>query len=491
MNLNPKMLEVNTRVWIKRFGKDARITDIPDEFFEMLRARGIEILWLMGIWKTSKALVEKYCLKPELVSEYINALNDWRREDVIGSPFAIDDYVINPSLGNEDDLLWLKEKLNKTGIKLLLDFIPNHFGADSSLIKSNPGIFLQTDVESFLKDPYTFYEYESDKKIYIAHGRDPFFPPWSDTAQLNFFEESTRNFLIEKLNYISSVADGVRCDMAMLPLNNVFQSTWSGVLNKSGGKKPREEFWQTAIKKIKQKNQNFIFLAEVYWDLERNLQKLGFDCTYDKTLMDRLENNDIPGIKAHLHAEKEYQVKSVRFIENHDEVRAAKKFGILKSMAAAVVISTIQGIHLYFDGQFEGRKIKLPVQLGREPMEKISNELRRFYETLLSITNSRIFKDGNWVQLFAEQVDKNDNTSENILAWQWELDHELRIIVVNYSDKISRCRLKLGIRTGSVRIQFEDLLTSKIYKRSTTEVNDPGLFIELKEYQSHIFSVKL
>ena len=207
--------------------------------------------------------------------------------------------------------------------------------------------------------------------------------------------------------------------------------------------------------------------------------------------MDRLENNDIPGIKAHLHAEKEYQVKSVRFIENHDEVRAAKKFGILKSMAAAVVISTIQGIHLYFDGQFEGRKIKLPVHLGREPMEKISNELRRFYETLLSITNSRIFKDGNWVQLFAEQVDKNDNTSENILAWQWELDHELRIIVVNYSDKISRCRLKLGIRTGSVRIQFEDLLTSKIYKRSTTEVNDPGLFIELKEYQSHIFSVKL
>jgi hypothetical protein len=444
----------------------------------------------MGIWKTSKALIEKHCLKPELVSEYINALNDWRREDVIGSPFAIDDYVLNPSFGSEADLLSLKEKLNKIGIKLFLDFIPNHFGADSSLIKSHPGLFLQTDRESFIKDAYAFYECGNDKKIYIAHGRDPFFPPWSDTAQLNFFEESTRDFLIEKLNYISSVADGIRCDMAMLPLNNVFQNTWSGVLAKSGYKKPAEEFWGRAIKNIKQKNQNFIFIAEVYWGLEWNLQKLGFDYTYDKILMDRLENDDISGIKAHLHAEREFQMRSVRFIENHDEVRAAKKFGIPKSMAAAVVMSTIQGIHLFYDGQFEGRKIKLPIQVGREPAEKTSNELLKFYETLLRITKSKIFSEGNWLQLFAEQVDKNDNTSENILAWQWELNSELRIVAINYSGKISRCRLKLGIQTHLSRIELDDLLTNKVYKRSTAEVNNPGLFIELKEYQSHIFSIK-
>jgi hypothetical protein len=491
MLLNPKMLEVNSRIWIRQFGKDARISDIPDQYLEKLRSKGIEILWLMGTWKTSKALAEKCCFGSDLIPEYIKALSDWTKEDVIGSPFAIDDYILNPSMGEEADLLILKDRLNNLGIKLLLDFIPNHFGADSSLIKSHPGIFLQTDKESYLKDPYTFYEYKNGDAIYIAHGRDPFFPPWTDTAQLNFFKESTRDFLIDKLNYISSVADGVRCDMAMLPLNNVFQNTWSGVLDKSAFKKPADEFWQTAIKNIKQKNRDFIFLAEAYWDLEWELQQLGFDYTYDKTLTDRLIADDIQGIKGHLHAEKEFQMKSVRFIENHDEIRAAKKFGISKSIAAAVIISTVQGVHFYYDGQFEGKKTRLPVQLGREPVEKVSQELMKFYDSLLLITNNEIFKYGNWKLLYPLQVSDTDNTCENILSWQWELNNEYRIIVINYSNIISRCRLRLEMNTRKRKIQLEDLLAQKIYNRSAREIKNPGLFIELKGYQSHIFSINL
>lgn len=485
------MLEANTRIWIKRFGQNTRLNNIPDEYIEKLYAQGIEIFWLMGVWKTSKSLAEKCCFGSETVAEYMKALEDWKKADVIGSPFAIDDYILNPELGEEGDLLTLKEKLNKKGIRLFLDFIPNHFGADSSLISLHPEIFLQTDQESFIKDPYTFYEYKNGKSIYIAHGRDPFFPPWEDTAQLNFFEEKTRDLLIEKLEYISTIADGVRCDMAMLPLNNVFQNTWSGALSKSGYKKPSVEFWQTAIKKIRQKKSDFIFLAEAYWGLERELQKLGFDYTYDKTLTDKLVNRDIPGITAHLNSDQEFQLKSVRFIENHDEARAAKILGISKSLAAAVVISTIQGVRFYYDGQFEGKKIKLPVQLGREPMEKKSREISEFYNNLLQITNNKIFKYGNWQLLFPVAVDPGDSTNENILAWMWNLNKESRIVVINYSDIISRCRIKLETLTKERRIRFEDLLTSKYYQRSTDEVKNPGLFIELKEYQSHIFSVSL
>lgn len=485
------MLEVNTRIWIKRFGKNTLLSEIPAEYIEKLSTLGIEILWLMGVWKTSSKLAEKCCFGSEAVTEYTKALEDWKKADVIGSPFAIDDYILNPELGVERDLLILKEKLNKKGIKLFLDFIPNHLGADSSLINSHPDIFLKTDQESYLRDPYTFYEYKNNNTIYIAHGRDPFFPPWTDTAQLNFFEEKTRDFLIEKLIYISTIADGVRCDMAMLPLNNVFFNTWSGPLSKSGYKKPADEFWQTAIKKTKQNNKNFIFLAEAYWDLERELQKLGFDYTYDKTLMDKIVNHDIPAIRAHLNSDQEFQLKSVRFIENHDEPRAARNLGIPKSLAAAVIISTIQGVHFYYDGQFEGKKIKLPVQLGREPLERISREVLEFYNNLLRITNNNIFKYGNWQLFYPEFVDPNDNTNENILAWQWELENDFRIIIINYSDVVSRCRIKLDMETKTHKIRFEDLLTSKIYQRSAKEIKSPGLFIELKEYQSHIFSVSL
>ncbi len=491
MLVNPGLLEINTRVWIKQFGPKAGLSDISEEFLDDLTSKGIEILWLMGIWKTSKTLAEKNCFGTDLIPSYIKALNDWRKDDVIGSPFAIDDYTINPDLGDEQALLEFKRRLNKKNIKLFLDFIPNHFGADSSLLKSDPEIFLQTDEEAFKKDPYAFFRYCYSNPIYVAHGRDPFFPPWSDTAQLNYFEPKTRELMIEKLLYIASVADGVRCDMAMLPLNNVFNNTWLGVLNKSGYKKPATEFWKTAIEITKEKNPDFIFMAEAYWDLEWQLQQLGFDYTYDKTLTDRLSEGDIPGIKAHLHADREFQMKSVRFIENHDEERAVIKYVRYKSLAAAVVMSTVQGLRLYYEGQFEGRKTRLPVQLGREPFEKVSLPVQKFYDDLLRITHKDVFKSGTWKLINPEPVDPLNNTWENFLSWQWSLDGELGIVVINYSRSISQCRIRFDLPTGKEEIQLNDLISGMSYRRRVVEISERGLFIELKPYQSHIFSIVL
>ena len=488
---NPGILEVNTRVWIKQFGQNASLKDIPDSFIDDLLTNGIDILWLMGIWKTNKSLVEKCCFGIDLVPGYIKALSDWKREDVIGSPFAIDDYVVNPSLGNEKDLINFKKRLNQRGIKLFLDFIPNHLGADSVILKSHPEIFLQTGKKCYEKDPYTFFEYKGEKIYYIAHARDPFFPPWSDTAQLNFFETKTREFLIEKLKYISTVADGVRCDMAMLPLNNVFHNTWLGVLSKSGYKKPEDEFWKSAISETKNINNDFIFIAEAYWDLEWELQQLGFDFTYDKRLTDRLAGSDIQDIKAHLNADREFQKKSLRFLENHDEERAVTKIGKYKSLAAATVISTLPGAKFYFDGQFEGRKIKLPVQLGRASVEKTSQTVKKFYDSLLQITKDEVFKTGEWQMLYAEPVSGSNNSNENFLLWQWKLGNEIRIVIINYKSESSQCRIKLDFDTSKNVLRFDDLLNNTTYQRTVEELKNPGLFVELKGYQSHIFSVEL
>jgi glycosidase len=232
-------------------------------------------------------------------------------------------------------------------------------------------------------------------------------------------------------------------------------------------------------------------MAEAYWDLEWQLQQLGFDYTYDKTLTDRLSEGDVQGIRAHLQADKAFQLKSVRFIENHDEERAISKFGRYKSLAAAVVISTIQGVRFYYNGQFEGRKTKLPVQLGREPVEKTSQQIMKFYENLLQITKDSIFKSGTWQMLNPLQTDPANNSRENMLAWQWSLNNELRLVVINYSHTTSQCRLKVDLSTGKKEVELEDLLTKVIYNRSVNEMREPGLFIELKGYQSHIFSVVL
>jgi len=487
INKHPFIYEINTRVWIKRFFPDQisyNLLDIPDNYWHSLVSKGFHYVWLMGVWETCSSLVPSCCFEDFLKWEYSKALKDWKTEDVIGSPYSINRYNLNPLLGNDSTLIALKNKLNKLGLKLILDFIPNHFGADSDYIKSNPEIFLEVSESKFLADNHTYFLHQSGRTF--AHGRDPFFPAWQDTIQINYFSEHARIFMSDLLLELSKVCDGVRCDMAMLALTNVFQNTWGGIISETNLARPEQEFWKFAIEKIKNERGDFLMIAEAYWDLEWQLQQLGFDFTYDKQLTDRLKTN-ANHVKEHLRAEKVYQDKSLRFIENHDEERAAKLFGKEKSKAAAIIISTIPGMHLFYDGQFEGKQIKLPVQLGREPIEKKCVELTRFYDSLFQITKDEIFNSGNWQILETFSSWFNNETNKNILAWLWTNKNDKYLITVNFSEHLSTCRVKLELNTLDEVVELNDLLNNQIYLRSSEEIQSEGLYIELKPYQNHIF----
>jgi hypothetical protein len=485
---NSKLYEINTRVWIKQFGNNTHLHSIPEDIFKELSDLGFSIIWFMGVWKTCNSVIHKRCFTPDLVSGYSKALKDWQNDDIIGSPYAIDCYELNPIFGDKSDLLRLKERLNKLGLKLFLDFVPNHFSSGSKFLKSNPEVFLEADEELLEKGNLTFFKDEITGRIF-AHGRDPFFLPWTDTAQVNFFSKEARSFMIEQLFQIAELCDGIRCDMTMLPLNNVFHNTWLGVLNKFNFKKPENEFWEDAIIQVKKKYPDFVFLAETYWDLEWQLQKLGFDFTYDKRLTDRLASGDINSIKAHLLADQNYQMKSVRFIENHDEERAVAKFGKERSLAAAVFISTIKGMKLYYDGQFEGKKIKLPLQLGREPEKRVSERVKKHYYKLFEITKEDIFKYGNWNMIEPVPAGESNTSFLNFFTWVWQYEHDLRIVVINYSERTSQCRLKFQIKTDQEKIILHDLFTGEKYARYVKEIYTSGLFIELKGFNSHIFAI--
>ena len=276
--------------------------------------------------------------------------------------------------------------------------------------------------------------------------------------------------------------------MAMLPLNNVFNNTWLGTLNKMSFPKPEDEFWRIATSRIKAKNPDFIFLGEAYWDLEWELQQCGFDFTYDKKLTDRLAANDVAGVNAHLKADYSYQKKSARFLENHDEPRAVTRFSKTKSMAAAVVMNTVLGMKFFLDGQLEGKRVKLPIQLGRAPIERVSNSVSAFYKKLLPIVNHDIFRNGKWQLLTPISSGEDNGSFENFFAWWWMYNNEFRIIVVNYSDQTSQCKIKIDVKIYSDNIELVDLLTNEKYIRSTIEMKNTGLYVELKPYQSHIFA---
>ncbi|QTA79862.1 Catalytic alpha amylase domain-containing protein [Desulfonema limicola] len=488
---NPNMYEINTRVWLRRFDKSghrARLEDVPVSYWESLALKGFDYIWLMGAWKICESTIEKYCLQEGAIKDsFSEALKDFQVSDLIGSPYAVDRYEINPSLGDNQSIAHLKSILDNLGIKLILDFVPNHFSAHSSLIKTDPYVFLEAPPEFYSKDSLTYYKPFDDLERFFAHGRDPFFPPWEDTVQVNYFSQDARQFMIQTLLDLTDLCSGVRCDVAMLPLNNVFKQTWMDLISAKGLKAPDKEFWETAVKTVKNKSPEFTFIAEVYWDKEWELQQMGFDYTYDKRLTDRLKSGNIKEIKDHLKADYNFQQRSLRFLENHDEERAVKAFGIEKSKAAAVIISTLQGMHFYYDGQFEGKSIRLPVQLGREPEEAVNHELFDFYEKLLSIINSSVFKKGKWTQLETTASWDGDDSYNNILAWTWNYENEKRIIAVNYSSTFSACFIKPDFEKYPDEFELKDVLSNNVYTRSKHEVVNTGLYIKLQGFQSHIF----
>ncbi len=488
--MHQRIFEVNARLLIKRFStkhKKATLIDIPPDYWNTLAEKGFQYVWLMGIWNTPAKSGQKYLLKEYNIESYNRSLKDWTMKDVGGSPFAIDSYVLDPRYGTIEELLLVKKFLNSINIKLILDFIPNHFFCESSLLKENPEFFLTATEKDLEDDPFSFFKNPATNGKVIAHGRDPFFPAWSNTAQLNYFNPAVQHFMIEQLLHIALLCDGVRCDMAMLMLNNVFNNTWRGLIDRNVYPKPSVEFWDWAIKVVKARFPNFTMIAEAYWDHEWTLQQLGFDFTYDKKLHDRMKEAPSSSVRDHLLGDMVFQTKSVRFIENHDEHRAVVAYGCEKSLAAATVVATVPGLALFYDGQFEGKKIKLPVQLEREPEETPSKRTMHYYETLLQVTNNEVFKYGEFTVLFPSRV-ANSNSSENILAHLWKYKGEYRLVIINFSSNSAQARIKFGFNNQVEFVRMYDLLHKKHYDRSTSEIVLHGLFVELNGWQSHIFA---
>lgn len=449
--MHPTLYEINTRVWRHRFGKDTRLLDIPSKYWEQLARLGVDYVWLMGVWKTGPNTLN-YALEPGLQQEYANVLPDWSEDDVIGSPYAIDRYGLSPELGEKGDLKKLKKRLNKLGLRLMLDFVPNHFHAETSLLLEQPDLFLEVAPSQVHADPLTFYHPPNLPDHAFAHGKDPYFNAWQDTIQVDYSKASTRFYMAETLLALAEQCDGLRCDMAMLPVPKVINKTWGHVLDSQAGEE--EAFWPFAIQKVKAQYPDFCFLAEVYWDMEWTLQQQGFDYTYDKRLLDRLHQPVLENIKSHLHAALDYQQASARFLENHDEDRSRSFFSRDQAQAAALIAYTVPGMRFFYQGQWEGRRLRLPVQLGREPqeinqhkqlrltdtdlvqlpaLEIVDPVMAAFYDKLLQLLRLPALKQGHW-----ERVELGP---PHLLAWQWEWQGTICLIIINYEPHLTAFRL--------------------------------------------------
>jgi hypothetical protein len=483
---HPVVFEVNTLAWMtalrRCLGPAATLADVPARAWDELAPAGTDAVWLMGVWERSPAGLAVAHRDAALQDAFRAALPDLTADDVAGSPYCVRRYTADERLGGPAGLAAARAQLARRGLRLILDYVPNHVAPDHPAVTAHPDWFVPGTADDRAADPGAWFDIGGQV---LAHGRDPYFAPWPDVVQLNAYRGEVRQATVDVLGDILDQCDGVRCDMAMLLTNDVFGKTWG----EHAGPPPAEEFWPAVIRQLRRRHPEAVLIAEAYWDMEWTLQQQGFDFCYDKRLYDRLAHEDAGAVRMHLGAPVDYQERLLRFIENHDEPRAAAALPGGRVRAAAVAVATLPGATLWHQGQLEGSRVQLPVFLARRPDEPADGDLSRFHRRLIAAAVP--LRRGNWTLLGVTGWPDNP-THRDLLAWAWHDDggpHHL--VVVNLSGHAAQGRV--GLPWDALRgraWQLTDLMEDEVYRRDGDELAGAGLYVDLPPWGAHVLALE-
>jgi glycosidase len=482
----PLLYQVNTRVYLTELSRvlDRRATldDVPDAELDRWKSLGFDWIWLLSVWQTGQEAQRVSRTHPGWRKEFEETLPDLTDDDIPGSGFAITGYTVHELLGGDAALARLRKRMQQRGLALMLDFVPNHMGLGHPWAQDHPEYFIQGSELDLARAPqnYTWVKRRRGDLL-LAHGRDPYFDGWPDTLQLNYAKADTQDAMIGELTRIAGQCDGVRCDMAMLVLPDVFERTW-------GQRAPL--FWPRATAEVRRSQSGFCFMAEVYWDLEWTLQQQGFDYAYDKRLYDRLRERHAQPVREHFLAGLDYQDKLARFLENHDEPRAAATFPPGMHEAAAAITFLSPGLRFFHQGQLEGRRKRISPHLGRGPLENTDPPIREFYERLLAILKQPVLRDGSWQLLECRPAWDGNWTHDCILAFGWSSPgRSPLIVVVNYAPNQSQCHVRLLLSDlGARKWRLVDQLQDRSFEWNGDDLLARGLFVDMAAWQVCVFS---
>jgi hypothetical protein len=483
----PSLYQINTRVWLtelsSRLGRRATLDDIPDAELDRVAAAGFDWVWLLSVWRTGAAGQGVSREHEEWRREFHDTLPDLGDDDIEGSGFAITGYTVHPGLGGDEALARLRERLRRRGLRLMLDFVPNHTALDHPWVETHPEYFIPGTESDLARAPQNYTRVKRTQgDLLLAHGRDPYFSGWPDTLQLDYGNPATQEAMARELLKIAAQCDAVRCDMAMLVLPDVFERTW-------GRRAPL--FWPEATRRVRERVPGFCFMAEVYWDLEWEMLQQGFDYAYDKRLYDRLREGHARPVREHLFAGLDFQDRLARFLENHDEPRAAATFPPGMHEAAAVITFLSPGLRFFHQGQREGRTKRISPHLIRGPLEVPDPLLGSFYDGLHAVLRRPAVRDGRWRLLECAPAWDGNWTSDCFIAWAWDgADGQRLVVAVNYAGNQSQCYVRLAPSgEGGRAVGFQDLMSPARYDRDGSDLATRGLYLDLAPWGYHVFEV--
>ncbi len=481
--LNPAVHEIFTWVWLAELaafaGRPITLADVPETVWDDIARPGIDAVWFMGVWERSPEGARRAADNPAMRGDAERALPGLVDADIVGSAYCVRGYTVDPHLGGDEGLAVARTELARRGVRLVLDFVPNHVAPDHEWTRTHPEYFVHGTADDLSRDPASFIDVDGN---ILVCGRDPYFPAWPEVVQFDATRSDVRRAVTEVVSSIADRCDGVRCDMAMLMLDDVFARTWG---DRTDGPADGRGYWPPLIASVRSTHPDFVFWAEAYWDLESVLVEQGFDACYDKRLYDRLVHHEsATSLRSHLGADPDYQHHMLRFVENHDEPRAASVFDRRGHQAALASVMTLPGVALLHEGEAEGRRLRTPVTLGRRAVEETDGQLRSFVDRLLAAVSGGL-RRGAWQPVPIEGWPDN-RSAERLIAWTWEQPGQRHLVVVNPSDIRADGMVRLPWPDLEGPCTLVDLLSGAEFERDGSQIATDGLYVALDPSDIHL-----
>jgi glycosidase len=546
------LIAKSTYVWLaqlsRQYGRHiGRLDEIPDADLQVLADRGINSLWLIGVWERSRA------------SKTIKLLCG--NQDAVASAYSLFDYRIADDLGGEAAYVNLRDRAYRHGVRLASDMVPNHMGIDSPWVVEHPEWFI-----SRWERPYPAYSFEgpdlshdgrveikiedhyyeqSDAAVvfrrrdrnsgetrYIYHGNDGTSFPWNDTAQLDYLNPAVREQVIQTILHVARLFPIIRFDAAMTLAKRHFHRLWFPGPGSSGAIPSRaeygmsdaefdrlmpHEFWREVVDRVAAEVPGTLLLAEAFWLMEGYfVRTLGMHRVYNSAFMVMLRDEDNAKyrsvIKNTLEFDPDIMKRYVNFMSNPDERTAIDQFGKGdKCFGVAVMMSTLPGLPMFGHGQIEGFTEKYGMEYRWPRYEENPDHwlVERHQREIAPLLKRRwlFAESGNF--LLYDFFNDNGSVDENVFAYSNRNGGERALVIYNnrygeahgtvdfsaaYADKgsgqLRQRRLSEGLGLsgdGGAVLAFRDSLTGLNYLKRAPDVLGRGFRVDLHAYQAHVF----
>jgi glycosidase len=525
-----------------------RLDQVPDAELDRLAGWGFTGLWLIGLWERSPASqrIKQICGNPDAIASAYS-LYDYEVAADLGGWEGLAN--LRERASRRGIRLASDMVPNHTGIYsrwviqhpdwfVQTDYPPfptyQFNGEDLShdgnvCIQVEDGYWSKHDAAVVFKH----YDRRDQRTRYIYHGNDGTSIPWNDTAQLNYLIPELREAVIQTILHVARNFPIIRFDAAMTLAKKHYQRLWFPLRGLGGGIPSRAEhgmskeefdtvfpaeFWREVVDRVAVEAPGTLLLAEAFWMMEGYfVRTLGMHRVYNSAFMNMLKTEENAKyrntIKNVLEFNPEVLKRFVNFMNNPDEKTAVAQFGSQdKYFGACVLLATMPGLPMIGHGQIEGFHEKYGMEYKRAYWdEQVDEGLVRGHELWIFPLLRRRWLFSGSENFMLYDFHAGDSVDENVFAYSNRVGENRALVLYHNSHSITSgwilgsvgfnvksgdepeiCRTTLGVALGcraeeGIYCAFRDHIQGLEFIRSSRELHDNGLYVELGEYQFHVF----